>query len=482
MRIRIVLCAGIILCLVGTIYADATWIGPDGGKWSEPANWAGGMPSPTNKAFVRKPGACIVDYGEAAAFQIDLAGGPLKIVSGGVLTVYDWFILGYGAGDVGDGAGRLEVYDGGVLNCLQRLYVGREGEGHLTVYEGGTVNILGQNLQVAQRATGTGVVTLEGGTLNILEGSDAWGLRHTGNASINFRGGTMTLRNTPENRDYLPRAIGDGKIKAYDGVGQVIVDPNETPGRITVRGLHPLKPYPRDDGRVSSGDVQLSWVLPDPCQPGTPVPVDVYFGTSANIGSAETPKIISKQNVTSVAVKAAPKIRYYWAVDTYIGSPADPILGPIFTFVADNIAPRVNAGADVVTWLKEGPRTGNLDATVTDDGALKPYTVQWTVITEPAAGAAVIQTPTAEDTSITLSAVGQYVLKLEAFDGEYTSSDTITINVYNNSCEAAQSLPNYVPLVGDLNGDCKVDDADLALLQANWLKDNSLTVEWFKVE
>jgi hypothetical protein len=141
----------------------------------------------------------------------------------------------------------------------------------------------------------------------------------------------------------------------------------------------------------------------------------------------------------------------------------------------------VNAGADVVTWLEAGARTGNLDATVTDDGAIMPYTVQWTVVSEPSAGAAVIQTATAEDTSITLSALGQYVLKLEAFDGEYTTSDTVTINVYSDSCQAAQSLPDYQPLVGDLNGDCKVDDVDMALLQENWLKDNSLTEVWFKV-
>jgi len=73
--------------------------------------------------------------------------------------------------------------------------------------------------------------------------------------------------------------------------------------------------------------------------------------------------------------------------------------------------------------------------------------------------------------------VGEYVLQLEAFDGEYTGSDTVTINVYNDGCQAAQSLPDYVPLVGDLNGDCRVDDIDMALLQENWLQDNSLTEE-----
>src|SRR4030042_1966435 len=120
------------------------------------------------------------------------------------------------------------------------------------------------------------------------------------------------------------------------------------------------------------------------------------------------------------------------------------------------LAPIVDAGADVVTWLKDGFRTGNLDATVTDDGAKVPYTLQWTVVSEPNEGTAIIEMAGAEDTGITLSSLGQYTLQLEAFDGEHRSVDTVTINVYNASCEAAQSLPDYVPLVGDLNGDCKV--------------------------
>ena len=81
-----------------------------------------------------------------------------------------------------------------------------------------------------------------------------------------------------------------------------------------------------------------------------------------------------------------------------------------------------------------------------------------------------------------MSAVGEYVLELTATDGEYSGSDTVTINVYTDSCQAAQSLPDYVPIVGDLNGDCKVDEADMALLEENWLKDKSLTEDWYKVE
>ena len=53
---------------------------------------------------------------------------------------------------------------------------------------------------------------------------------------------------------------------------------------------------------------------------------------------------------------------------------------------------------------------------------------------------AVIEDGNAEDTNIALSALGEYILELVASDGEYTGSDTVTINVYNDSCEAAKSL------------------------------------------
>ncbi len=484
MRTRVVLCAGIVLCLVGTLTAQTTWMAPKRGQWSNPTNWAGDMPSATIKAYFNGPSECTVDIADAAAWQIDLAGGPVKIVDGGVLTVTDWFILGYGQGDVDDNAGRVEVYDGGVLNSNVRLYVGYRGEGYLTVYEGGTVNIHSQLLGVGQEPGGNGVVALEGGTLNLLEGTGPASLHldlETAEASIDFRGGAMTLPDTTQNIDHLNWAIGDGVIKAYGGIGEIVIDPDETPGRLVVRGVHPLKPSPADDSLASGGSVELSWTLPEPSVPGQPVPVDVYLTDDLQLLEQFTDpaaiQVVGKQNVTSVVVQTQPKTRYYWAVDTYVETDADPVIGPIFSFVADNMPPEVDAGADKVTWLIGDSRTVNLDATVTDDGSISPYTVQWTVISEPNEGTAVIETATAEDTSITLTALGEYVLQLEAFDGEYSGSDTVTINVYSDSCQAARSLPDYVPLVGDLNGDCRVDEADLALLEENWLQDNSLIEE-----
>jgi len=132
MKTRIAMSTGILLRLASMLHAQGstTWTATNGGKWSDAANWAGAtLPSAQVKAFFSGPSECVVDFAEASAWQIDLAGGPLKIVKGGNLTTVDWFILGYRADDTGDNAGRLEVCDRGVLNCKVRLYVGYRAEG-----------------------------------------------------------------------------------------------------------------------------------------------------------------------------------------------------------------------------------------------------------------------------------------------------------------------------------------------------------------
>jgi len=328
---------------------------------------------------------------------------------------------------------------------------------------------------------GTGYVNVNDGLLALsnIHGDGVSSI--TGASVLDIELGSVTLP-----RDFTS-VIGDyvtaGKILAFGGIGTL--DVVFADGVTTVTAVHPLKPFPTNDSIVSPGDVELSWTLPDPCVPGQPVPVDVYFTDDLTLLEQFTDpaaiQVVSKQNVTSVIMQTQPKTRYYWAVDTYVDSAAAfPVVGPIFSFFADNMPPEVDAGADVVTWLADdGLRTKNLDATVTDDEA---YTVQWTVISEPNEGTAVIETATAEDTSITLSALGEYVLQLDAFDGEYTGSDTVTINVYNDGCQAAQSLPDYEPLAGDLDEDCDVDLDDFAIFIENWLQDNSLTEEWFKVD
>jgi hypothetical protein len=442
----------LLLSLVGTVSADVSWNDSTNDHlWSTPANWATGRVPTTTDGYVRisrVPGPIIANEGAVAAgIHLGIGGNAGELtVDGGTLTV-----------------------EGGAFN------LGYTGSGTLTM-SSGTLTVTNV-LKIARDPTGVGHVNLNGGTIS----TNTFLMREKEGSvgTMVVRAGTLII-----NGDRLALVQGyidQGWITAYDGLGTLNLDYNVTnEGRTTLTATHRLVPNPANGGKTPPGQVELSWTVPDPCVPGQPVPVDVYFAD--NLQALEqfldpaAIRVVNQQTVTSVLVQTQPKKRYYWAVDCYVGDPNDPVFGPIFSFTAENLPPQVDAGADIATWLQAGVRTGNLDATVTEDDA---YTVRWTVVSEPNGGNAVISAPTSEDTPVTLSATGRYVLQLDASDGEHTTSDTVTINVYNDSCEAAQSVPGYQPLAGDLNGDCRVDDLDLALLQENWLKDNSLTQDWF---
>ena len=464
------------LSLVGNVQAqDATWTDASGDhNWFTPENWSE-FPTDAHWAKIRNglPGPTIAS-GSALASRVHIGyseGGALTM-DGGTLDISgDDLLMGKNGN-----TGTLNM-NGGTITVARDLEVAGGNPGFLNM-TGGTI-IVGDDFEIPE-LEGDGVsiaeVHLDGGAIII--GGD---LHMFDQGSLDITAGTLILDGNVVSA--VQGYIDNGWITAYGGDGTVQLDYDVTnQDQTTLKGVHKLKPNPIDGGLAAPGALELSWTLPDPCVPGEPVLVDVYFTDNydalAQFTDPAAIQVVSKQNVTSAVVQAKPKTRYYWAVDTYVGDPNDPIFGPIFSFLADNQAPQVEAGEDIVTWLQDGTRTGDLDATITDDDA---YTVQWTVVSEPNEGNAVIETATAEDTRITLTAVGEYVLQLDASDGEYTGTDTITINAYNDSCEAAQSLPDFVPLVGDLNRDCRVDEEDLALLEENWLEDNSLTDDWFVV-
>ena len=463
------------LALCSSTSAMIFW--DDGGPdhlWSTVTNWSPDMiPTSIDPVSIDSPDNthCEIIEGiiaECETLRVGNSSFTANLdISGGSLTASGAYV----GVDNATGHGILNM-SGGVFSTGS-LQIGWSGIGTLNM-TGGTIELSG-NL-VVPGLRGTGTVNLLGGTINA---SDLRLTSDTG--SMNITTGTLILDG--DDTATIQTFIDDGWLIAYGGQGTVQMDYDVTnEGKTTVTATALLNPNPADGATVSAGEVELSWTMLEPLLPGMPVLVDVYFTDDLKLLEEFTDpaaiQVVSKQDVTSVVVQTLPKTRYYWAVDTYMGPVITPIFGPIFSFYADNLPPEVDAGADIVTWLQDGPRTGTLDATVTDEDA---YTVRWTVVSEPNEGNVVIETADAEDTKITLSAVGEYVLQLEASDGEYTGSDTITINVYNDSCEAAQSLPDYEPIVGDLNGDCRVDEADMALLEENWLKDNSLTDDWFVV-
>ena len=444
--------------------------------WSTAANWdTDTIPTSTEPVSIDGPmnTHCEIKDGiiaECETLRVANSGATTNLdISGGSLTAAGAYI------GVDNEAGHGILNMSGGLFSTGGLQVGWGGTGTINM-TGGTIE-LNDNL-VIPGGTGTGTVNLLGGTINASD------LRMTSELGLmNITTGILVLDGNDV--ETVQTFIKDGWIIAYKGQGMFNLDYNVTNElKTTLSATALLNPTPADGATVPPGELELNWTLPDPCVAGEPVPVDVYFTDDLKLLIDFTDpaaiRIVSQKDVNSVVVQTQSKTRYYWAVDTYVGNESDPVLGPIFSFSVDNLPPRVDTGADIATWLQDGTRTGNLDATITDEEAAT--FLMWSVVSEPNEGTAVIEDIYAEDTNVTLSAVGEYVLNLLAFDGEYRGEDTVTINVYNDSCEAAQSLADYVPIVGDLNGDCRVDDADMALLEENWLKENSLTDNWYKIE
>ncbi len=491
MKLLKILALSMCLLAAGSLHAaTVTFTGAIDELWSNPDNWDA-VPGIDDKARIRSEEPCILDYDAGIVNQIVGESGTvghLILVEGAQLSIRTWCIMGYNGGEL-DARHTIEVL-GGVFNGGHpdypnngRIHIGRQGYGHLIIDHSGQVNLLHQALEIGNNTNGDGLVELRGGTLNLTDGGDAPLSIATGTDAVglmDFSGGTMKQRLSEGRLTRINDFIANGMITAYGGVGTVVaesVDENgdDTLDTLIVKGVHPLTPGPEDGADVVPGSVTLTWTLPDPCVPGQSVPVDVYFTDDLqalqNFIDPDAMRIISNQNATSVAVQAKAKTRYYWAVDTYQGTENDPVWGPIFEYYADNIAPVVATDLDVTTWLTDGTVDVTIGGTVTDVDAT---TTAWTVVTEPNEGTAVISDSDQIGTTVALTALGTYVLQLEADDGEYTGSDTLTINVFENSCLAAQSLPGYEAIPGDLNGDCVVDQADIDLLIEQWQNCNGL--------
>ena len=171
---------------------------------------------------------------------------------------------------------------------------------------------------------------------------------------------------------------------------------------------------------------------------------------------------------------------YYWIVDESLGAAgtedwANIITGALWSFETITSAPEVDAGSNIVTWLKEGTTTVDLNGIVTDVTNDVTATT-WSVVALPPDTTVYIADASAAVTTATLTATGQYMLELHAVDAKLNEgSDQMQINVYGDSCEAAQNNPDgYVAPTGDFNNDCKVDFVDFAVFADAWLDDTSL--------
>jgi len=439
--------------------------------WSTAANWSSGVPAALDSASIDDPDNThceIIDGIEAECETLRVGNGFSTTnldISGGSLTAAGAYV------------GVDSITGHGILNISGGLF--STGSLHVGLVGTGTVNMTGGTIELSDNlivpgSTGTGTVNLNGGIINASD------LRLTSDLGLlDITTGTLILDGN--DIEVVQTNIDNGRLTAYEGQGVINFDYDLTnPGKTTLTATPILKPNPVDGGTLSPGQVELNWTLPDPLLPDIPVTVDVYFTDDLealeSFANPDAIRIVTNESVSSVVVQTQSKTRYYWAIDVYYHPDMLPVYGPIFSFFTDNQPPEVKFESDLVTtWLTDGIVDVNLDATVTDESAA--YTVAWSVISEPNEGMAVISDAAAEDTTVSFSETGKYVLQLEADDGEYKGSNIVTVNVFIDGCEAAKSLPGFELIPGDINEDCVVDDKDLTILEAHWLESNALEVK-----
>jgi hypothetical protein len=261
-------------------------------------------------------------------------------------------------------------------------------------------------------------------------------------------------------------------------------------------------PVPANGKKVMADANEISWTLPEPNGVGGVITCDVWFSETypkylphlePNVSSLADPnlwyvenqsftsyatKVINNQAVTLLDLSTVTTLpltegkTYYWRVD--IRDSSDPSMGTsigkVWKFTVDNTPPDVDAGGAVYTWLTGGTVDVTMAPTVADDGRPNPpgvTTVLWEEL--PDSPNLVINSPTVQNTTVTITATGTYTLKLTANDSQYANSDIVAIHVYTDSCAAAQGVPGYVRPTADFDNDCDVDINDILTFAGQWM-------------
>jgi hypothetical protein len=136
----------------------------------------------------------------------------------------------------------------------------------------------------------------------------------------------------------------------------------------------------------------------------------------------------------------------------------------------DNLPPFVSAGADATVGILNG---AVLDGTVIDDGMPVPpgsVTVGWSKVGGP--GAVTFADPASVDTTADFSTTGQYVLRLSADDGEFTTQDDVVLDVVEGSVFLVESRvsADHDDAEEDALGAVSLNSSDLELVDASTLQ------------
>jgi len=162
--------------------------------------------------------------------------------------------------------------------------------------------------------------------------------------------------------------------------------------------------------------------------------------------------------------------------------------GKLVCVELETTGPKVDAGSSIISWLKAGETTVDLNGTVVDDNN-DVMDILWSAISAPPRSIVNIGDDSAAVTTATLARTGLYVWELYAKDAtQQEGADRMEVKVYADSCEAAKNNPNggYAALVYDFNNDCIENFNDFAMFADEWIENfNDFAVfadEWLEDE
>lgn len=168
-----------------------------------------------------------------------------------------------------------------------------------------------------------------------------------------------------------------------------------------------------------------------------------------------------------------------WKEDNTQLRPVYAISEPL---TVQEIYPSVDPGHNWITWSGQpvilDPNVVNNDTQV----PVRPLIIVWSA--NPAEGVSITEDGTAPDDTTTPQAVVTVIKSPETanpsvvrlmlsvtLDGVVTINDIVTIDVYDNSCKAAEAVGGTVTFdPADFNKDCIIDINDLSIMAEAWLE------------
>lgn len=264
-------------------------------------------------------------------------------------------------------------------------------------------------------------------------------------------------------------------------------------------------PNPADGSNVGLDTSALSWMNADPNDPSDTISCNVYFKIDdgdPNFYDGPIATGITDETIVlaNYGITLSDDTTYVWRVDCIDphGDDGGPLTmqGDLWTFMVTDVPPVVNAGLNQYVYLSGGTAAFTLSGSYTDDAKSEIVRAEFVegvhesdpaIIVaygaktwNPGAGIHSAGTVTQE---ITVNGTGWFAFNLEVEDGAGVGMDEgvtpvatphdepgVRAGVYETCAEAAVEDPyDLWDATGDLNGDCRKDLADLALLAAGWL-------------